>query len=76
MAIATQSGKSIALPLTVQVGAFCSGQSSGIRPNANAVVSAMPVVKAKARARITAIFFMAVPFFSYAEIATTAQALP
>jgi hypothetical protein len=39
-------------------------KSSGIRPNAKAVVSAMPVVKAKARARIAAIFFMAVPHSS------------
>jgi hypothetical protein len=55
-----------------------SGQvkSSGIRPNAKAVVSAMPVVKAKPRARITAIFFMAVPLFSNADIARTGQGLP
>ena len=39
-----------------------SGQvkSCGRRPNAKAVVSAMPVVMAKARARITAIFVMAI----------------
>ena len=36
-------------------------KSSGRRLNAKAVVSAMPV--AKARARIAAVFFMAVPLF-------------
>jgi hypothetical protein len=36
-------------------------KSSGRRLNAKAVVSAMPVVSAKARARSVAIFFMAVP---------------
>jgi hypothetical protein len=51
-------------------------KSSGRRPNAKAVVSAMPAVKAKARARITAIFFMAVPLFSEVEIARTGKVLP
>src|SRR5207248_11109194 len=36
---------------------ICSGQKpSGIRPNPKAVVSAMPVVSVKAKARIAAIF--------------------
>jgi hypothetical protein len=56
---------------------ICSAQKpSGIRSNAKAVVSAMPVVKAKARARIRAIFFMAVPLFSDVEIARTGKVLP
>ena len=33
---------------------------SGRRPNANALVSAMPVINGKTRARIRAIFFMAI----------------
>ncbi len=42
---------------------ICSAQKpSGIRPNQKAAVSAMPVVSVKAKARIAAIFFMAVPF--------------
>ena len=37
-----------------------SVESSGRRPNAKDVVSAMPAVNGKARARITAIFCMAI----------------
>jgi len=51
-------------------------KSSGRRLNAKAVVSAMPAVSAKARARSVAIFFMAVPLFSEVEIARTGQGLP
>ena len=46
---------------------------SGRRPNPKAVVSAMPVVSVKAKARITAIFFMAVPLVSDVDIARTRQ---
>jgi hypothetical protein len=37
-----------------------SVESSGRRPNAKDVVSAMPVLNGKARARIRAVFFMAI----------------
>jgi len=46
-------------------------KSSGRRLKANAVVSATPVVMAKARAQI--IFFMASPFISCVGIARTGQ---
>ena len=49
-------------------------KTSGRRLKAKAVVSAMPV--ARARARITAVVFMAIPFFSYGKIVRTGQGLP
>jgi len=47
---------------------------NGRRLNPKAVVSAMPVVMAKARAQI--IFFTASPFFGCVEIARTGQGNP
>jgi len=44
-------------------------ESSGKRPHPKAVVSVMPVVSAKASARITAIFFMAIPSLIDVDIA-------
>jgi len=46
--------------LTMKQASF---ESSGKRPHPKAVVSVMPVVSAKASARITAIFFMTAPLF-------------
>ena len=48
-------------------------KTSGRRLNAKAVVSVMPMVSAKASARIAAIFFMAVSLFWLREIARTGQ---
>ena len=52
-----------------------SHQSSGRRPNAKAVVSAMPMVMAKARARITVVV-MAITLSINIEIVRTGQRLP
>jgi hypothetical protein len=52
-------------------GQLLQVKSSGRRLKANAVVSATPVVMAKARAQI--IFFMASPFISCVGIARTGQ---
>jgi hypothetical protein len=49
-------------------------KSSGRKPNTKAVVSAMPIVSAEARATITDI--MAIPFFSYVGVARTGRGLP
>ena len=50
-------------------------KTSGRRPNAKAVVSAMPVVMAKARARIAAIV-MAITLFNSLKDARTGQGHP
>ena len=55
--------------------AVCSHQTSGRRPNAKAVVSAMPMVMAKARARITVVV-MAITLSINIEIVRTGQRLP
>jgi hypothetical protein len=49
-------------------------KNSGRRLDANAVVTAMPAVKA--RARIMAVFFMAISLFSIVDVARTGQELP
>jgi hypothetical protein len=49
-------------------------KNSGRRLDAKAVVTAMPAVKA--RARVMAVFFMAISLFSIVDVARTGQELP